>query len=101
MRMLLLVQFPPEPFNTALKNGTAGKTIERILAETKPEAVYFTEQHGSRGCIQVINLEHSSQVPFYAEPWFLNFEAVCELRIAMTPEDLAKAGLDNLGKQWQ
>ncbi len=100
MRMLLMVQFPNEPFNTATRNGTAGKMIERILAEAKPEAVYFTEQYGNRGCILVVNVENASQIPFYAEPWFLTFEAECEFRIAMTPEDLAKAGLDELGKRW-
>jgi len=100
MRMLMMVQFPLEPFNTAIRNGTAGKMIERILAEAKPEAVYFTEQYGNRGCILVINVENASQVPFYAEPWFLTFEAECEFRIAMTPEDLAKSGLEELGKRW-
>ncbi len=35
-----------------------------------------------------------------AEPWFLTFNADCEFRIAMTPEDLAKVGLEELGKKW-
>jgi len=100
MRMILTVHVPHEPFNTLVRNGTAGKMIERILSETKPEAVYFTEQHGTRGCILVVDVQNASQVPFYAEPWFLNFEADCEFRIAMTPEDLGKAGLEELGKRW-
>jgi len=33
-------------------------------------------------------------------PFFLNFNADCEFRIAMSPEDLGKAGLDELGKKW-
>ena len=100
MRMLMMVQFPLEPFNTAVRNGTVGKLIERILAGGKPEAVYFTEQYGNRGCVCVVNVENASQIPFYAEPWFLTFEAECEFRIMMTPEDLAKAGLEELGKRW-
>jgi hypothetical protein len=100
MKMLLIVHIPHEPFNTLAKKGTVGKTIERILAETKPEAVYFSEQRGARGCILVVNVENASQVPFYAEPWFLSFEADCEFRVAMTPEDLGKAGLEQLGKRW-
>jgi hypothetical protein len=100
MRMLMFVHFPNEPFSTAVKNGTAGKTIQRILAELKPESVYFTEQYGNRGCILVVNIDDSSQVPRYAEPWFLEFEADCEFRIAMTPDDLSKADLDGLGKRW-
>ena len=48
----------------------------------------------------VINVDSSDQVPSYAEPWFLKFNADCQFRIAMTPEDLGYAGLDALGKKW-
>lgn len=30
MRMLVHAKLPHEPFNTAVRNGTAGKMIERI-----------------------------------------------------------------------
>jgi hypothetical protein len=100
MRMLLNVRIPHEPFNTAVRKGTAGQTIQRILDETKPEAVYFTEQNGTRGAVLVIRVESPSQIPFYAEPWFLSFNADCEFRLAMRPEDLKEAGLDALGKKW-
>ncbi len=43
MRMLLNVEVPHEPFNTLFRNGTAGQIIGRILEETNPESVYFTE----------------------------------------------------------
>ena len=48
----------------------------------------------------VVNLDGPSDVPALAEPWFLTFYADVEFRIAMTPEDLARAGLDALGKKW-
>jgi len=83
-----------------VKNGTAAQKIKQIMDETKPEAVYFTEQNGQRGAVMVVNLEDPSRIPFYAEPWFLNFEADVELRVVMRPEDLAKAGLEDLGKKW-
>ena len=101
MRMLLNVSFPHEPFNTAVRKGTAGPTIGRILEETKPEAVYFTEQHGTRTAVLIINLTEPSQVPKFAEPFFLSFNADCRFRIAMTPEDLGKAGLEDLGRKWR
>jgi len=44
--------------------------------------------------------EDSSEVPALAEPFFLTFNAEVEFRIAMTPEDLARSGLDALGKKW-
>jgi hypothetical protein len=100
MRMLLNVTFPPEPFNTAVRNGMAGSVIGRILEETKPEATYFTEQEGHRGAILIVNVNQSSDIPALAEPWFLHFNADCEFRIAMTPEDLQRAGLEDLGKRW-
>ncbi|RPJ82787.1 MAG: panthothenate synthetase, partial [Acidobacteria bacterium] len=68
MRMLLIVKLPHGPFNTAVKDGTVGQKMKRILDETKPEAVYFTEQNGRRGAVMVVNLEDPSRIPFYAEP---------------------------------
>lgn len=100
MRMLLNVRMPHERFNAAVRDGTAGPTLERILEDTKPEAVYFTESEGHRTAILVVDVEDSSQVPKLAEPWYLHFGADCRFRIAMTPEDLGRAGLDELGKKW-
>ena len=100
MRMLMHVQLPLEPFNTAVRDGTAGQKIQRILEAVKPEAVYFSEHHGRRGGTLVVNVKDPSDVPMLAEPWFLTFNAEVEFRIAMTPEDLARANLGALGKKW-
>lgn len=100
MRVILRVTIPHEPFNTAVRNGTAGATLNRIIEDAKAEAVYFTEIDGYRTAILVINIERESQIPAFAEPWFLSFNANCRFRIAMSPEDLAQAGLDEIGKKW-
>ena len=100
MRMLMHVEFPPEPFNTAVRDGSAGPKIQRILEAIKPEAAYFSEHDGRRGGIFVVNVNSPSDVPALAEPWFLTFNAEVEFRIAMTPEDLSRASLDALGKKW-
>ena len=100
MRMILNVVFPHEPFNTLAREGTAGEIIGKILEAAKPEAVYFLEDDGQRSGILVINVKDQSEIPSFAEPWFLNFEADCKFRIAMTPEDLQRAGLAELGKKW-
>ena len=100
MRMLIHVKIPNEPFNTAVRNGTAGQTMERILAETKPEAVYFTEYDGKRGAIMIADIADPSKIPGLAEPWFLSFNAECSLHLVMSAEDLGKAGLEALGKKW-
>ena len=98
MRMLLHAKIPHKKFNEAVKDGTVGQKMKRILDETKPEAVYFTEYEGRRGAIMIVNLEDPSKVPALAEPWFLQFEADVQFHIVMTPEDLGRAGLDALGK---
>jgi hypothetical protein len=100
MRMLLNVSIPHQPFNAAVKAGTVGATLNRILEATKPEAIYFTEQNGQRGAVVIVNLADPSQIPALAEPWFLAFQADVEFRVAMTPDDLKKAGLEELGKKW-
>ena len=46
-------------------------------------------------------LAKASQVPSFAEPWFLKFNADCEFRIVMSPNDLKDAGLEALGKKWK
>jgi hypothetical protein len=100
MRMLMHVQLPLEPFNAAVRDGTAGEKIKRILESLKPEAAYFSEQNGRRGGTLVVDVKDASDVPALAEPWFLTFNAEVEFRIAMTPEDLGRANLDVLGKKW-
>jgi hypothetical protein len=100
MRMLMHVRIPNEEFNAAVRNGSVGQKINRILEETKPEAVYFTEYDGERGAIMIVDVKEPSSVPHYSEPWFLLFNADVEFHIVMKPEDLASAGLDALGKKW-
>ena len=100
MRILMNVRIPHQQFNAAVKDGTVGQKLNRILEASKPEAVYFTEQNGHRGAVLVVDLPDPSKVPTLAEPWFLAFQADVEFRIAMTPDDLKKAGLDDLGKKW-
>jgi hypothetical protein len=100
MRVLLNVSFPHEQFNAAVRDGSVGQKLKRILDEIKPEAVYFTEQHGKRSCILIVDLPDASKVPALAEPWFLTFNADVELKVVMSPENLANAGLDDLGKKW-
>ena len=100
MRGLIHVKLPPEPFNSAVRKGTAGETIQKILAETKPEAVYFTEYGGKRGAIIIVNITDASKVPALAEPWFLSFNADVEFHIVMTPDELGRSGLDEIGKKW-
>lgn len=100
MRMLVNVIFPIEPFNSMVRNGTVGELIGRVVDDIKPESVYFCEQEGSRSAVMIVEVPDASAVPAISEPWFLNFEAHCEFRIAMTLEDLGRANLNKLAEKW-
>jgi len=101
MRMLMHIKLPLEPFNSAVRDGSAGPKMRRILEAANPEASYFSEQDGHRGGILVVNVNEPADVPRLAEPWFLTFNAAVEFRVAMTPEDLGRADLEALGRTWK
>lgn len=91
MRFLLKVNIPVEAGNAAAKTGMLGATIQSILEELKPEAVYFTANNGQRCGFIFLEMQDASQIPAIAEPWFLAFNASIEFQPVMLPEDLAKA----------
>jgi hypothetical protein len=92
MRFLLKVIIPVEAGNAAAKAGKLGATIQSILADLKPEAVYFTATAGQRSGYIFLEMEDAAQIPAIAEPWFLAFNASIEILPVMVPEDLARAG---------
>ena len=100
MRVLVNFQFPVEPFNTLVRQGNADKVLQAVMGEIKPEAVYFYAPNGCRGGTMLVNLDDPAQIPAIAEPFFLKFGAKCEFHFVMTPDDLARAGLEELGKKW-
>jgi hypothetical protein len=100
MRMLMTVLPTVEKFNTLVRKGTAGSTMAKILEAIKPETVYFTEQDGRRSAMLIVDVSDASKVPALAEPWFLAFDADVKFRILMTPQDLQRSGLEELGKKW-
>jgi len=100
MKTLIIASMPHHTFNAAVKDGTAGAKLKKIMDALKPEAAYFTELNGKRTGIFVVNLSDASQIPALAEPLFLTFEADVQVHPTMTPADLERAGLDKIGKQW-
>jgi len=99
--MLMNVRIPHQTFNAAVKNGTAGAKLKKVLDATKPEAIYFTEQNGLRTAVVIVDLPDASKIPALVEPWFLTFDASIDIHPVMLPEDLKRAGLDAIGKKWK
>jgi hypothetical protein len=91
---MMKIVIPVETGNRAAKAGKLGQTIQSILAEQKPEAVYFGDETGKRTGFVFVKIDDSSEIPRLAEPWFLAFDATVEFHPVMTPEDLAKAAPD-------
>jgi uncharacterized protein DUF3303 len=103
MRMLLRVSIPVEAGNAAAKAGTLGSTVEKIVADLKPEGAYFfADDEGQRSCSIVFDMKDTSQIPAIAEPWFLAFNAKVSLRPVMNPQDLGAAGqsITNAAQQY-
>ena len=103
MRMLLRVSISVEAGNAAAEAGTLGSTVERILADLKPEAAYFFhDDNGNRSGSIVFDLKDSSEISAIAEPWFIAFNAKISFRPVMNPQDLATAGpsITKAGQQY-
>ena len=92
-----------EAGNAAAKAGTLGSTVEKIVADLKPEAVYFFNgDNGNRSGSIVFDMKDTSQIPAVAEPWYLAFNAKVSFRPVMNPQDLAAAGpsITKAGQQY-
>ena len=102
MRFMLKVNMPVDTANEAVRNGTLGKTIESILADTKPEAAYFLDDNGQRTGYIFFDMKETSDIPSIAEPWFLALNASIELHPAMNIEDLKKAapGMEQASRKY-
>lgn len=91
---------PHEPFNTLAREGIVPGKLHEIIDELQPEVAYFTEQDGKRAAVLVLDVDHPSQVPSLAEPFFMVFDADVHFQLCMTPEDLGSAGFDRIRQRW-
>ncbi len=100
MRMLMITKSSTTRFNAGVRDGSADRTLRRIVDELRPEAVYFTELEGKRAAILVVDVQDAAEIPRYAEPFFLAFDAEVEFHPVMSAEDLGRAGIAELGEKW-
>ena len=99
MRMLMNVTMPHEPFNTAVRDGSVSENWNASLRRPGPKRS-ISRSGTVTGAILIFDLADPSKIPAVSEPWFLAFNANVEFRIVMTPEDLKKAGLGDVGRKW-
>ena len=62
MRIMMKVSMPVEAGNRAAKTNELGQTIQAILAEQKPEAVYFGTQNGQRTAFLFVHIKEGSEL---------------------------------------
>ncbi len=96
MRVMARISMPVEPANQAIKDGKLGAVIQQATDRWHPEATYFTTFEGRRTAYMIFNLPDPSDIPPFAEPFFMNFQAEVELAPVMDAADLQK-GLSQLG----
>jgi hypothetical protein len=97
--MLLKVQMDVEAGNRAIRDGTWGQTMERVMPQLEPEAAYFTALDGKRTALIFFDLKDPSQIPSVAEPFFMAVNASVELSPAMTIDEVRK-GIEEASKDF-
>jgi hypothetical protein len=98
MRMMLKFTLPVEKSNTAINDGSLGKTMDSILNKLKPEAAYFAPLDGKRAGMIFFDMAEPSQIIEAVEPLFLSLNAATELVPVMNADDLRKGLAKVAGK---
>lgn len=91
MRTIMKVSMPTEVMNELVREGALTFTMDKLLGDIKPEAVYFTAIDGERTALIVLDISEPADMVKVAEPFFLALEAAIEFYPAMIPADLQKA----------
>lgn len=90
MRTLLKFTLDLNAGNKAIKDGSLEKVLLTLKNKIKPEAEYYTTEAGFRCGFFFFDLKDSSDIPFIAEPLFLQLNAKVEFSPVMNGEDLQK-----------
>ena len=102
MRMLLKAQADTLNSNPKIKDGSLGHDLDSIIADAKPEAVYFYLEGGRRTAQMIFDIQDQSDLPAIIEPWLLAFGADVMVTPVLNGEDFAKAGpaLSEIGQRY-
>ena len=102
MKFLAKITLGSEEANTAIRDGSMMEKTQRILGESKPEAVYFATENGRRTEYLVLNIDDPQQMQAVVEPWWLLFNADISLLPIFTLQDMEAMGpaLKDIVKKW-
>jgi len=102
MKFLAKITLASEEANTAIRDGSMMEKTQRILGESKPEAVYFATENGRRTEYLVLNIDNPQQMQAVVEPWWLLFNADISLLPIFTLQDMEAMGpaLKDIVKKW-
>jgi len=92
MRTMMRVTIPVEAGNAAIKSGKLAQAMGAAMDRMKPEAAYFTTDRNTRTAYFFVDLKDQSDMPSFAEPFFLEFNAAVDFQPVMNGDDL-KRGL--------
>jgi hypothetical protein len=93
MRTLLKMQMDVEAGNRAIRDGSFGRMMDRVMQEIKPEAAYFTAIDGKRTGLIVFDLDDPKRIPSIAEPFFMTVGASIDFMPVMNAEEV-RAGIE-------
>jgi hypothetical protein len=96
MRVMAKISMPVEAANEAIRAGRMPAVMQQAVDRWHPEATYFTSFDGRRTAFMVFNLQDPSDMPPFAEPFFMELKADVEMAPVMDAADLQK-GLSQLG----
>ncbi|WP_329336615.1 hypothetical protein OG866_20270 [Streptomyces sp. NBC_00663] len=95
MRVLLKASLNTEKANELIRTGKLPQLMQETMENIKPEAAYFTLDHGVRTCYMVFDMQDSSEMPPKGEPFLMDLDAELTMTPVMNAEDLQK-GLSQL-----
>ena len=96
MRVMAKISLPVEVANQAIRDHRLGSIMQRAAERWKPEAMYFTTFEGTRTAYMVFDMPDPSDLPPFAEPFFMELNADVQVAPAMNGADLEK-GLSQVG----
>ena len=88
MKFLLRLHMPTEYGNKMLQDPNFPKTLEGVLNQIKPEAVYFTPIEGERGIYMIVDLSSADMIATIAEPLWITFNCKLDFQPVMELKDL-------------